>query len=367
MKFKIERKSLQKALALANSVVERSNVNPILGNVLLDASDGALRITATDLDIQIRQAINAEVIAPGRITVSSAMLQDIVRKLADGPVVECELIEPLFHVRSGRSKLKLFSLPAEDFPDLEVGRMDTEFSIDSADLCRLIRKASFVISTDESRYFLNGVYLHRRENDLACVGTDGHRLSMAWMPGPEGSEKFVGVILPKKTSALVARHVDGHDGSVVIRASESKISFEWGGVVLVSKLIDGSYPDYDRVIPKSNQNIMRADTKALMTAVDRVATVSTEKGRACRLTLGTDSIEVSMIVPDGGTAEDTLDIEYRGEPMAIGFNSRYVIEVLANVGSEGVVWEIGNPGGPAVVKPEDGDTDCMAVLMPMRF
>lgn len=369
MKFTAERKDLLKALVLANSVVERSNTVPLLANVLLSAADGVLRLVATDLDLQISLGVSAEVSTPGRITVQAAMFQDIVRKLPDGSEVSCELIDNQFHVRAGRSRLKMFTLPAQDFPDLDAGRTQSEFSIEASDLVRLIRKAGFAVSTDESRYYLNGVYLHSRPgNELACVGTDGHRLSLAWMVAPEGAQSLSGVIIPRKTSGLIGKHIDGYSGPVTVRASEQKISFQWGSTVLISKLIDGSYPDYNRVIPKSNPNVVRADVKALIGAVDRVTTVSSDKTRACRFEFQPeDKLEVAMVVPDGGTAEETVDLEYRGAPLAIGFNARYVMDVLSSIEGEGVIWELGDPGAPSILRPEDGDTSSMAVLMPMRY
>ncbi len=366
MKFLVEKRELLKGLTLANSVVERASTIPILANVLLVAAEGALTVVATDLDVQIKLTLNADVRQAGRISVSASMLQDIVKKLADGAQVECELVDSLFHVKSGRSRLKMFSLPADDFPDFDAGKPTTQFSLDSVDLVRLLRKTSFAISTEASRYYLNGVYMHLREGNFACVATDGHRMAVAWVKAEGLPAHMPGVILPRKTTLLAARHIDGHDGAVTIRLSETKIAFEWGNTVLVSKLIDGSFPDYDRVIPKTNGNRLRVDVKALTASVDRVATVSPEKGRVCSFRLEQSILEVAMNVPEGGTAEDRVDVQYEGDEMVIGFNTRYVLEALANIGADSVVWEMGDPGCAVILRPQIEDANFMSIIMPMR-
>lgn len=370
MKFRIERKELLKALVQANSVVERSNTVPVLANVLLEAGDGVIGITATDLDCQIRLKVAAEVGAPGRTTVNASMFVDIVRKLADGAQIDCEMVDTQFVVKSGRARMKLLCLPAEDFPVLETGKADAKFKIEAADLCRLIRKAGFAVSNDESRYYLNGVYLHAKGSDLACVGTDGHRLSLAWMPAPEGAAAIPGVIIPKKAAGLIGKHVDG-GGTVTVGVTESKIMLAWGSSVLASKLIDGTFPDYDRVIPKANQNRLEGSIKAISSAVDRVTTVSTEKGRAIKFSFDPEkqdeALTISVADPSGGTAEDTVrEVNYSGAGLEIGFNARYVLDVLANLDTEEVVWELGEAGAPSILRPLADEANHMAVVMPMR-
>ena len=372
MKFVVERKELLKALVQANSVVERSNTVPVLGNVLLVVDDAGLKITATDLDTQIKLTVPVEVKTPGTTTVSASMLLDIVRKAADGGQIDCELADNWFVVKSGRARMKLMTLPAEDFPDLAAGKMDKKFKIESVDLCRLIRKAGFAVSTDESRYYLNGVFLHWRaeDNTLACVGTDGHRLSLAWVKAPEGAMQIPGIIVPKKTAGLIVKHAEG-GGEVLVGISDAKIALAWGTTVLISKLIDGSFPDYDRVIPKSNQNRLEGSVKAISSAVDRVTTVSTEKGRAIKFAFDAskpdESLTISVADPNGGTAEDTVrESSYTGADLEIGFNARYVLDVLAALDTEEVVWELGDAGSPSILRPLSGDAGHMAVIMPMR-
>ena len=367
MKFKIERKQLVKALTSANAVVERSNTIPVLANVMLNAVGHELQITATDLDIQIRQTVPAEVNGIGTTTVNASMLLDVVRKMADGALIECEMVDNQLVVKSGRARLKLLCLPAEDFPTFGLEKPQAEFKIEASDLGTLIRRAGFAVSTDESRYYLNGVFLHWRaaDNTLACVGTDGHRLSLAWEKAPDGAMAMPGIIVPKKTAQLVVKNADG-SGEVLVRVSESKISLQWGDTFLASKLIDGTFPDYDRVIPKANQNVFTGPAKAITAAVDRVVTVSAEKGRSCKFSFSEGSLAVSMTDPAGGMAEDTLDGSYDGVPLDIGFNARYVMDVISHLDAEEVIWELGDAGSPSILKSVDPEARHFAVVMPMR-
>jgi DNA polymerase-3 subunit beta len=370
VKFVAERKELLKALVQANSVVERSTTIPVLANVLLDVSGTGMEITATDLDCQIKLKLPVQVVTTGKTTVNAAMFLDIVRKLADGSEIGCEMVETQFVVKSGRARMKLLCLPAEDFPDFAVGKIDQKFKIEAADLCRLIRKAGMAVSNDESRYYLNGVFMHTSASGLTCVGTDGHRLSKAWMAAPEGAEKITGVIIPKKTTGLIAKHVDG-GGEVLVGVSDSKIALAWGTTVLVSKLIDGSFPDYDRVIPKANNNRLEGSVKAIAAAVDRVTTVSTEKGRALRFSFdpakSDEALTISVVDPNGGAAEDTVrETNYTGAELEIGFNARYVLDALSSLDAEEVIWELGDAGMPSIIRSTVEASGHMAVVMPMR-
>lgn len=367
MKFTIERKQLVRALTAANSVVERTNTIPVLANVLLETVGHLIAITATDLDTQFRITVPAEVFVQGTTTVSASMLLDVCRKMADGSQIECELVENQLVVKSGRARLKLLCLPAEDFPIFGLDKPQAEFKIEAADLCGLIRKASFAVSTDESRYYLNGVFLHWRagDNTLACVGTDGHRLSLAWVSAPDGAMKIPGVIVPKKTAGFVVKQIDG-TGEVKVCVSDSKITFRWKDAFMASKLIDGTFPDYDRVIPKTLQNRFAGSSKAISGAVDRVATITAEKGRACKFRLCDGGLEVSVTDPSGGTAEDSVDGSYEGSELEIGFNARYVMDAIANLGSEELVWEFGDANSPSILKSSSPDSQHMTVVMPTR-
>jgi DNA polymerase-3 subunit beta len=366
MKFTIERKTLLQAMTAANSVVERRNTIPILSNVKIEARDGGLRFTATDLDVEIGLTVKAEVASEGTITVPASMLLDIVRKLPDGAQVECETKETRFTVHSGRSRFVLQSLPSEDFSDLAAGEMTSQFVMDVAAFKRLFAKCLFAVSTEDARYYLNGVYLHRVGADLRGVSTDGHRLAMAWTGLPDGASGIPGVIVPRKTCQLIVKHLDAAQGDVRVSVSANKIMLEWAGTRFVSKLIDGTFPDYERVVPRGNNKIATLDVKAAMTAVDRVASVSSEKGRAAKFAVAENAMVISMNSPENGTAEDSVDIAYDGPPLEIGFNSGYVLDLLSNMACDRVRVEFMDAGSPSVVKPEDGDRDCLSVLMPMR-
>lgn len=366
MKFVIERKTLLAAMTAAHSVVERANTIPILSNVLIDARGGMLRLTATDLDMEISLSIAADVSSSGQTTVPAAILHDITRKLPDGSQVECEMRDQRFDVRTGRSKFHLQSLPAEDFPDVAAGEMAATFVMEAAAFRRLFSKCLFAISTEETRYYLNGVYLHRQDDALRAVSTDGHRLAMVWTALPEGAAGVPGVIVPRKTCGLLVKLLDGVAGDCRVGVSANKMIVEFGGTRLVTKLIDGTFPDYERVVPKANNKIAFAAVKDVLASVDRVATIASERGRASRFIFEADSLSVSMSNADAGTAEDSVDVKYDGPVIDIGFNSRYLLDLFGNMGCERVRIELADAGSPTVVKPEDGDMGFLAVLMPMR-
>lgn len=366
MKLEIDRSVLLKAMAVANGVVERRNTIPILSNVRLDAGDDVLRLTATDLDIEIRLDVAARVEQEGAVTVDSAMLHDLAKKLPDGAVIRMETGAQRMTVQSGRSRFALQTLPADDFPDLSLGAAATVMVLPAPALRRIFAKTLFAVSSEETRYYLYGVYLHRADGVLTRVATDGHRLAKTWLADDVGVPDFPGVIVPRKTCAMLVKNLDGVTGDVRLGISQTMLVAEWGAVRLVSKLIDGTFPDYDRVVPKTNELVAVIDCDAVSTAVDRVATVSSERGRAVRFDFGLNSLGLAVNAPDQGSGEETLEIAYGGMAMTIGFNSRYVLDVLANLDCDVVRMQMADGGAPVILRPCDGDMDCMALIMPMR-
>jgi DNA polymerase-3 subunit beta len=374
MKLTIPNKDLQTVIGRVIRTVERKNTIPILANVLLTAKDSELRVKATDLDTMIETKANAEVESEGRITVPGHMLHDIVRKFKPDAKVTIELEETLVHLRSGRSRFRLQTLPADDFPSLDVDNTNNVFDMPSEHITELFGRAEFSISTEETRYYLNGVYFHTHgangSRTLRGVATDGHRLAQIDCPLPDGAEGISGsgnqsgVIVPRKTITEVLKLADTVD-TFHISVSPSRIVFETPAGTLTSKLIDGTFPDYQRVIPVGNDKVMRADREELLQAVDRISTVSSERGRAIKLTLEKGKLGLSVVNPDSGSASEEIDVEYDREPLEIGFNSQYLCDILGEVKSEVVELVLADPGSPTLIKGRD-DKSALFVQMPMR-
>jgi DNA polymerase III subunit beta len=369
MRVTIERTAFLKALNHVQSVVERRNTIPILSNVLVQAKAGAVRLTATDLDIEIVETVAADISREGAATVPAHMLYDIVRKLPEGAQLEMDQgpDSGRISIFAGRSRFALQALPPEDFPDLASGEMSHSFALSVADLKGLIEKTRFAISTEETRYYLNGIYLHDVASGpyLRAVATDGHRLAQAQVARPEGAAGMPGIIVPRKTVLEIVKLIEGEDGDVEIALSASKITFTAGKLVLTSKLIDGTFPDYERVIPRNNDKVMSVETKVFANAVDRVSTISQEKSRAVKLTLGPDKLTLVVNNPDSGSAEEEIAARYTSDTIDIGFNARYLLDVAGQIKSDEMHFHLADAGSPTIVK-DPKDAQALYVLMPMR-
>jgi len=371
MRITIERASLLKALNHVQSVVERRNTIPILSNVLLNAEKGKLSLTATDLDIEVVESVSADVVRGGATTASAHTLYDIVRKLPDGAQVQLEFGEGdgRLTLAAGRSRFQLQALPREDFPTMAAGTLPHKFSLPSADLAELIDKTRFAVSTEETRYYLNGIYLHaqgeKSKTFLRAVATDGHRLARFELPAPKGSSEIPGVIIPRKTVNEVRKLLEDFEDAVEISISDTKIKFAIGTVTLTSKLIDGTFPEYQRVIPSGNDKVLEVVRDELKEAVDRVSTVSTEKSRAVKLNLEKGKLTLSVVSPEAGTATEELLIEYKAAPIEIGFNARYIMDILERIEGAKAIFLFSDAGSPTLVRDSEGDA-ALYVLMPMR-
>jgi DNA polymerase-3 subunit beta len=371
MKVTVERAELLRSLGHVHRVVERRNTIPILANVLVKAEKGKLSMMATALDLEVIDSVAAEVSPAGATTVPAHMFYDIVRKLPDGAqiVIEGSGDRAVLSIRAGRSRFTLQTLPESDFPDLAAGDMTHKFTLAAADLKRLIDKTQFAISTEETRYYLNGIYLHAagaaKNATLRAVATDGHRLAQCELPLPAGAAGMPGIIVPRKTVGEVQRLIESGEGEVAIELSAGKIRFTIGNVVLTSKLIDGTFPDYGRVIPANNDKQLTVDKKDFEAAVDRVSTVSSERGRAVKLSITGGRLVLSVTNPDSGSATEEIEVEYGADPLDIGFNSRYLLDIAAQIEGEVAQLKLADPGSPTLIQDKDAK-GALYVLMPMR-
>ena len=337
MKLSIERGTLLKAVSQAQSVVERRNTIPILANVLIEAEGEHVHFRATDLDIEVVDKAPAQVERAGSTTVSAVTLHEIVRKLPDGALVTLsdDGTSGRLTVQAGRSNFNLATLPKEDFPVMASSEYASNFSSGATVLRRLFDKSKFAISTEETRYYLNGVYMHVADSDggqvLRCVATDGHRLARIDADLPPGAEEMPGVIVPRKTVGELRKLLEDDDASIAVSVSETKIRFATPDITLTSKVIDGTFPDYTRVIPQGNTRRMEVDASEFAQAVDRVATVSSERSRAVKMTLDEDRLVLSVNAPDSGAAEEELAVAYGDDPLEIGFNAKYLLEIASQV------------------------------------
>jgi len=360
-----------KAVAQAQSVVERRNTIPILANVLIEAQDSDVRFRATDLDIEVVDRADAQVERAGATTVSAVLLHEIVRKLPDGSLVTLtdDGAKVRLTVEAGRSNFSLATLPKEDFPVMATSEYSSNFSAPAVVLRRLFDKSKFAISTEETRYYLNGVYMHISDSDggkvLRCVATDGHRLARIDAELPSGAAEMPGVIVPRKTVGELRKLLDDDEAKIAVSVSETKIRFATPDITLTSKVIDGTFPDYTRVIPQGNTRKLEVDAAEFAKAVDRVATVSSERSRAVKLTLAEDKLILSVNAPDSGAAEEELAVAYGDEHLEIGFNAKYLLEIANQVDRENAVFMFNSSGDPTLMR-EGNDTSAVYVVMPMR-
>jgi DNA polymerase-3 subunit beta len=373
MKITVERSAFLKALSHIQSVVERRNTIPILSNVLIEAAKGRLKLTATDLDMEIVESLAADVLRNGAATAPAHMLYDIVRKLPEGAQVQAELLTSeggRLAVSSGSVRFELACLPREDFPQMAAGAMPFRFRLQTDDLKKLIDKTRFAISTEETRFYLNGIYVHahrdgKAKGEMRAVATDGHRLARFQLELPDGAAEMPGAIVPRKTIGELRRLLDDSEGGIDVSLSDTKIQFTTDGVELTSKLIDGTFPDYQRVIPSANDKVLSLDSREFAQAVDRVSTISADKTRAVKLGIVKDKLTLTVINPDSGTATEEVGASYSASPLDIGFNARYLLDITNQIEGKEIRFLLSDAGSPTLIEDSE-DRGTLYVLMPMR-
>lgn len=373
MKFKADRATLLRALAHVQSVVEKRTTIPILANVMIAVRDSKLTLTATDMEIAIVEDVTATASRNGACTAPAATLYEIVRKLPEGAEVEldCPGGDAQLGLRAGRYATSLVVLPTDDFPSMTAGTLPHKFALPAHTLRALIDRTRFAISTEETRYYLNGIYIHATESDgakvLRAVATDGHRLARVEEPLPTGAAAMPGVIIPRKTVAELRKLLDEVTEDVEIALSDTRIQFKVGAIQLTSKLIDGTFPEYERVIPRDNDKILRVGSKDFANAVARVSAISSERSRPVKMSLARDLLVLSAASPEQGTATEELDgdrVTYDAGPLEIGFQARYLNDITDQI-SEKVEFRFSDGTAPTVVR-DAADASALYVLMPMR-
>ena len=371
MKLTIERAALLRSLNHVQSVVERRNTIPILSNVHFDVQEERLAMTATDMDLAIIETVDAAPKSGGSTTAPAHTLYDIVRKLPEGAQIGLDAIgeEDCLILTSGRSRFTLQTLPTADFPQMTDGDLPAVFKLPADELRMLIDRTRFAISTEETRYYLNGLYVHKAEANgipvLRVVATDGHRLARVEMPLPNGASDMPGIIVPRKAINELRKLIDETENDVEIALSDTKIRFSFDNVVLSSKLIDGTFPDYDRVIPDGNDKTLEVNCEDFAAAVDRVATISTDKSRAIKLSVDAGTIVLSASSPESGTASEEIEVDYSQEPIEIGFNARYLLDIAQQIEGTMAQFVMADAASPTIVRDTDDPTS-LYVLMPMR-
>ena len=369
MKFNLNQQDLQKSLNYCQGVIEKRSTLPILSNVLLDASDSKLTITATDLDlIFINKISNVEVLEEGKTTTSSSIMYDIVRKFSYGKKINfSNPSENKLQLESEKSIFNLNCIDASEFPLTDENFNQNEFVIKSKELIKLLNKCNFSISNDETRHYLSGIFFHQTQIEdkifLTAAATDSHRMSISKVRLKE-KINFEPIILPKKTIFQLCSLLEDYEGEVKVSNIKSKIKFELNNSILISKLIDGKFPNYVQVIPKENQKKLQVDLKSFLDSVDRVASVSLDKKDGVKFSLEKDVLNLSVNNTNSGDGKESLNVKFDHD-LDISFNSKYLIDVASQLSGDKIEIFFSDTGSPALIK-DPSDFDSIFVIMPMK-
>src|SRR6476619_5548556 len=366
MKATIERATLLKSLGHVQSVVERRNTIPILSNVLMEArEDGSLRLMATDLDLQVDETVHANVSQAGATTVSAHTLLAIARQLPEGIRVGLAASEGKRQRVAVRARFNLSTLPRDDLPVIAEGELPTRFELPAATLRQIIEKTRFAISSEETRYYLMGIFLHVVDDQMRAAAPDGHRLARVTVPKPDGADGMPDVIVPRKAVVELFKLLEEVEGTVEISLSPTKVRFGLGSAILTSKLIDGTFPDYNRVIPTGNDKLLKLDPKSFSQGVDRVSTIASEKTRAVKMAVDRDKLTLSVTSPENGLATEEVPADYGSDGLEIGFNARYLLDILGEIDGDTVEVHLADAAAPTLLREND-KSNALYVLMPMR-
>ena len=375
MEFKINSTDLLKALSHIHGIVEVRHTLPILSNIILEAKDDKLILSSTNLDIYCSDKIKAEVLQSGEVSVSAVTFFEIIKRLPSGSEVLMIMEEGENEIRltCGRSKFNLSTLKSDDFPIISDSDLSTNFVLSADELIRIIDKTKFAVSNEETRYYLNGIFLHKAERNsiqfLRAVATDGHRLAQYDIPLPQGAEDITGIIIPKKTIYELRKVLDDANGDVSVSLNENKIKFSFNDLKVVSKVIDGTFPDYTKVIPQKNDKNFKTNNSDLKNAIDRVSAVAANeesKSKAIKFCIENNSLSLSVESQSKGSANEMIDVNYSGDKVDIGFNSKYIIDICNEVDGDEISISLSDSISPAIILDKT-DENLFFVLMPMRI
>lgn len=367
MQFEVAKQVLLKAIANVNGAVEKKNTIPVLQNIKIEAKDDKVVLLATDMDILVTSSFESDMKTSGSTTVPAQMFFDIVRKIPDGSSVMISQDSPtIMQIKSGKSKYSLPCIDASEFPNLSEGELSAEIEVEAEKFAKMIDKTRFAISNDETRYYLNGLFLQALQKDsgfeLRTIATDGHRLALSFLVSDLKAP--FGVILPKKSVAEIRRIIDGSK-KVKIAVSRVKIKITTDQATIVSKLIDGEFPDYDKVLPKNNTQIAVINRRNFFDCVDRVSTVATDKHRSIKLVIENGKMSLQVNTNDGSFAYEELDVNYSGERIETGFNSRYLLDIIGQIDKEELLMRFKDGASPALIEAKDMSS--VFVIMPVRI
>ncbi len=375
MDFKVNSSDLLKAISHIHGVVEIRHTLPILSNMIITVKDGSLKLCSTNLDIYCSDQVSAEVVSQGEISVSASTFYEIVKRLPNGSDLHATLdeVSSSLILKCGRSKFNLTTMKTDDFPMIADSDLDTKFVLSATELIRMIDKTKFAISNEETRYYLNGIFFHKAQKNsieiLRAVATDGHRLAQYDIPLPQGAEEMTGLIIPKKTILELRRVLDDANGDINISLNDNKIKFSFNELTIISKVIDGTFPDYTKVIPKNNNKVFSTNSNELKSAIDRVSAVSISeeiKSKAIKLLIESNKLLLSVESLSRGSANEEVDINYNEERVEIGFNSRYLVDICNEIDGDEVIVHILDSISPAIIL-DKSDENLFFVLMPMRI
>ncbi len=370
MKFSVMKIDLLKTLSHIAPIAERKSTIPILSNAKFEAGN-ELTVTATNVDLELIEKVPATIMSEGKTTVPAHILYDIARKLPDGEEIVFDVQGDQMVLTAGKAKFKLPCLSADDFPMMAGANLPFKFTISPDDIISLIDKTKFAISNEETRYYLNGIYLHSTEKNgqavLRGVATDGHRLSLYDIPCPEGAKGIPGIIIPKQVVAELRKLLDDGGDSITMEVSETKTRFSFPTSVMTSKLIDGKFPDYNMVIPKTNDKKMEADCKVFKESVDRISAVSLDKFKAIKMGVKDGQADLSASTPEAGSGTEDIEVAYNSAtPLEISFKARYLLEIASQIESEKIEFTFSDGNSPCVIR-ESGNDSFLYVLMPLRM